>query len=185
MSYDVYCYRPSSDVPNTEEGLNVISPEENATYRDDEEAREIKRRISDALIKHNPRLEPFKIDHHEVAKSMNISYEQAKAQFNHIELNPPQTDLATQLTVYWDHVFITIPYWYTGAEADQVFVQLTGYLRVIQEAAGFFVYDPQTERAFDPTKEEFGDHSEYDRIAENLPAIIAQGEPSKPWWKFW
>ena len=123
----------------------------------------------------------------EVAKLMKISLEQAQAQWNHIELNPPEGDLATQLEVHWDHVSLTIPYWYTGAKADQVFDQLSAYLRVIREAAGFFAYDPQTDRAFDPEKEEFGKHGEYDRIAENLPAIVAQGEikTPKPWWKFW
>ena len=185
MSYDIYCYRPSSGVPNAQEAQNVIQSEEDSTFRDDEEARKIKRGIADALIKYNPRLEPFKIDHNEVAKLMKISYEEAQAQWNHIELNPPKGDLATQLTVHWDHVSITIPYWYTGTKADQVFAQVSGYLRTIYDAAGFFVYDPQTDRAFDPTKEEFGNHAEYDRIAENLPAIIAQGATPKPWWKFW
>ena len=185
MSYDVYCYRSSSNEPNAEEAQTVIQSEEHVTFRDDEEARKIKREIADALIRYNPRLEPFKIDHHEVAKMMKISYEQAQAQWSHIELNPPDGDLATQLTVYWDHVSITIPYWYTGTKADEVFAQLSAYLRVIHDATGFFVYDPQTDRAFDPTKEEFGNHAEYDRIAENLPAIVAQADASKPWWKFW
>jgi hypothetical protein len=137
-------------------------------------------------VEYNPRLEPFKFDHHEIARLMKITYEQAKAQWNHIELNLPEGDLAIQLQIHWDHVSIEIPYWYTGVKADQVFEQLSAYLRVIREAAGFFAYDPQTNRAFDPRKEEFGEHSEYDRIAENLPGIIAQGADwPKPWWKFW
>jgi hypothetical protein len=58
---------------------------------------------------------------------------------------------------------------------------------VIRKTIGFFAFDPQTGRAFDPDREEFGTHGEYDRIAENLPAIIAQGaeKKQKPWWKFW
>ena len=118
---------------------------------------------------------------------MKISQEHSRAQLNHIELNAPEDDLAIQPNIYWDHVFLTIPYWYKGEAADRVFEQLTTYLRLIRKAAGFFAYDPQTDRVFDPDKEGFTDHAEYNRIAENLPAIIAQGLPTegKPWWKFW
>jgi len=54
-------------------------------------------------------------------------------------------------------------------------------------SAGFLAYDPQTGRALGPDKEEFAEHLEYDRIAENLPEIIAQGVTieEKPWRKFW
>ena len=93
--------------------------------------------------------------------------------------------MVIQLTVFWDHVDLNIPYWYTGAKADAVFQQLAGYLQVIREVAGFFVYDPQKGRAFDPINEHFGSHEDYERISENLPAIVAQGVPKKPWWKFW
>ena len=187
MSYDVYCYRPQSDAPDAREAQALIQSEDGTIRRDDDEARSIKRKIADALLKYNPRLEPFKFDHNEIAKVMNITREQAQAQWNHIELNPPEGDLAIQLEIDWDHVSLTIPYWYTGVEADRVFEQLSAYLRVIRESAGFFAYDPQTNRAFDPQKEKFGEHGEYDRIAEHLPEIIAQGadKPSKPWWKFW
>lgn len=175
MSYDVYCYQPQSDTPDAKEAQALIQSEEGAVRRDDDDARGIKRKIANALLKYNPRLEPFKIDHNEVAKLMKITHEQAKAQWNHIELNPPQGDLRIQLQIHWDHLSLTIPYWYTGAKADEVFEQLSAYLRVIRDAAGFFAYDPQTNRAFDPQKEEFGEHREYDRIAENLPQIIARG----------
>ena len=37
-----------------------------------------------------------------------------------------------------------LPYWYQGSRADQVFSQVSEYLRVIRETAGFFAYDPQT-----------------------------------------
>ena len=187
MSYDFYCYRPISNLPLVSEAQGVIRSEEGEVRRDDDEAREMKQKIADALIEFNPRLEPFKLDHAEIAKAMKISVEEAKAQWNHIELNPPDGDLAIQLTIHWDHVSVEIPYWYTGARADRVFEQLSEYVRVIRKAAGFFAYDPQTDRAFDPENEQLGSHEEYDRIAENLPEIVAQGLPSakKPWWRFW
>lgn len=185
MSYDFYCYRPESNEPNAEEALTAIQSEENQVYRDDEEARALKQRIADALISHNPRLEPFKFDYDEIARTMNISIERARAQWNHIELNPPEGDLAIQAWIHWDHVSFEIPYWYKGAKADAVFQQLGAYARVIRQTAGFFAYDPQTNRAFDPDREGIESHDEYDRIVTNLPAIIAQGSKKKPWWKFW
>lgn len=185
MSYDFYCYRPKSDQPNAQEALAAIQSEENQVYRDDEEARATKQKIANALVACNPKLEPFKFDYNEISKSMSLTVEQARAQWNHIELNPPEGDLAIQAWVHWDHVSFAIPYWYSGSKADEVFQQLAAYVRVVREAAGFFAYDPQTDRAFDPALDNIGSHDEYDRVVTNLPAIIAQGTKKKPWWKLW
>lgn len=184
MSYDFYCYRPTSERPNAQDALLAIQSEENQVYRDDEEARALKQKIVNALVAYNPKLQPFTFDYDQIARSMNVSIEQARAQWNHIELNPPEGDLAIQAWVHWDHVSFAIPYWYSGTKADEVFQQLDAYARVVREAAGFFAFDPQTDRAFDPTRDSIGPHDEYDRIVTNLPAIIAQGT-TKPWWKFW
>jgi len=188
MSYDFYCYRPSSDKPSAEEAQGIIVAQENGTFRDDPDAREIKEKIAAALINFNPRLERFIFDYSKIAEMNKVSEEQARARWNHIELNPPEKDLAIQAWIHWDHVLFSIPYWYTGARADQVFAQLLAYLRIVKEAAGFFAYDPQINRAFNPEIEKMMlDNSEYARISTNLPAIIAQGQAAqkKPWWKFW
>ena|SRR5215831_4720610 len=99
MSYDVYCYRPSSDVPNAMEAQALTESDESAARWDDEEAHQARRKIVDALLKHNPRLRPFGLDNDKA---------------NHIELNSPKGDLVIQLEVYWDQVFVSIPYWYGG-----------------------------------------------------------------------
>jgi hypothetical protein len=185
MSYDFYCYRPTSEQPDSQEALAAIQSEENQVYRNDSEAQAIKQKIAGALIAYNPRLEPFKFDYNEIARIMNLSVEQARAQWNHIELNPPEGDLAIQAQIQWDHVSFEIPYWYTAVKADEVFGQLAAYARVVRRTAGFFAYDPQTNHAFDPERETIESHDEYDRIVTNLPAIIAQGMKKKPWWRFW
>jgi hypothetical protein len=187
MGDDFYCYQPTSSIPSAKEARAVIDSEEGEIRRDDEEAREMKLKVVAALVEYNPRLQPFKRDYGEIAKFMKISEEQARTQWSHVELNAPEGDLAIQVEVYGDHVGFTIPYWYTGAKADQVFEQLDAYLQVIHKACGYFAYDPQTAKAFDPEKERIEDHEEYNRIARNLPSIIAQGgiKIRKPWWKFW
>jgi hypothetical protein len=188
MSYDLYCYRPGSDVPDlneaeilveqiTEAEESGISVETASTTRDE---------IAAALLKHNPRLEKFDFDYKKIASALKISEGDARARFQHVELTPPEGDRAIQLTVYYDHVFISIPYWYTGAAAEQVFSELSAYLRVIRDTAGFFVYDPQAGTVFDPKHSEFQGHSEYDSVVREMPRIAARSaKTNKPWWRFW
>jgi hypothetical protein len=56
-------------------------------------------------MQHSPRLQPFKFDYPKIAKSMEISEQQAREQWKHVELNPPEGDAAIQITVCGDHVF--------------------------------------------------------------------------------
>jgi len=152
MSYDLYCYKPASPIPILAEAESIvdqISEAEEAGAAVDS-ASSTREAIAAALLSHNPRLERFKFDYPKIASSLGISEAEALARYQHAELTPPEGDLAIQLTVHNDHVFISIPYWYKRDRADQLFLQLSGYLRVIRDTAGFFVYDPQTSSAFDP-----------------------------------
>jgi len=150
-----------------------LNSEEATGKPDDAKSAEKKRKIVDALMEHNPRLELFQFDYAEIARSLKITEEQARLERTNVDLNPTEGDPAIQLSVFGDHVSINIPYWYTGAAAGVTFEQLSGYLRVIRAVAGFFVYDPQTDRVFDPEKEEFGTHESYERIVRDIPNIIA------------
>jgi hypothetical protein len=187
MSYDLYGYRPSSALPNIEEARAVISTEEGQPRRNDEESRTINRKIANAILDHNPRLEEFNPDFEKIAAFDKSTVEAAMARWNHIELNPPEDDLAIQLTVYGDHVDLAIPYWYKEDEAAKIFELADGYLKVIRNTAGFFAYDPQEDRAFDPQKEGFGSHANYERITRQVPTIASNyvSTTKKPWWKFW
>ena len=191
MSYDLYCFQPSSSTPSLEEAQAVIESEEVLGQPEVDSARETKRRIADALMQHNPRLQEFDFNYAQIAKTMNISEEEARAQWTHVELNPPEGDPAIQITVFGDHVYINTPYWYSGPEADKVFRQLMDYLRVLKRTAGFFVFDPQKDRIFDPETEDLGEHGSYEKIVRDMPGMVAElvkerGELTrKPWWKFW
>lgn len=188
MSYDFYSYRPRTDQPNTQEAEKIISSEEDAEFRDDAEAREFKERIASAFLSFETQLTQFEFDYTEIARSMNASEEEAKRRWNHVELNPPENGLAIQIQINWEYVSYTIRYWYTGDKAAEVFLKLRDYLKLAREEAGFFAFDPQQGRAFDPNIEGMTPNtSEYTRISENLPLIVSQGLPDnkKPWWKFW
>lgn len=191
MSYDIYCYRPVSGYPNTAEAQSLVEADEAA----EEEGRTIvtaqdtKDRIVTALITHNPRLERFQFDYNKIAESQKITEAEARARFQHVELNPPEGGLAIQLTVYNDRVFVSFPYWYKGEKANGVFAECSEYLRVIRRTAGFFAYDPQVGTAFDPEKTELVDSKRsYEKIVNDLPKIAAQASAQKKlkaWWKFW
>ncbi|HET7108186.1 MAG TPA: hypothetical protein VFI38_15340 [Candidatus Acidoferrum sp.] len=188
MSYDFYSYRSSRGQPLPEEAQGIIEKEEETTFRDDPEAREIKEKIAAALLNINPRLERFVFDYSKIADSLKISEEQARLRYNHIEMNPPEGDLVVQVSIFEDHVAYSIPYWYGDSKGDLVFAQLLAYLKAVRETAGFLAYDPQSDRAFDPLREEMmSDNSDYKAMSANLPALVAQGMPGrkKPWWKFW
>src|SRR5262245_58779346 len=96
-------------------------------------------------------------------------------------------ELAVQLVVYDEHVDILVPYWYKDERAEQIFSQRTAYARVIREVAGFFVYDPQINIAFDPEQTEVCGQSEYEKVVDELPKLVRQAAPkdTKPWWKLW
>jgi len=53
----------------------------------------LKRRVADALIAGNPQLAVFQFDYAAVAKSQNISEDQARIKFRHLELNGPADGL--------------------------------------------------------------------------------------------
>jgi len=187
VSYDLYCYRATSSFPEVAEARALIEAINAAEEAGDAKPPSLtKETITAALIDHNPRLERFKFDYEKMAESQKISEDEARSRYQYVELNPPEGDLAIQLTVYDDHVFISIPYWYRGLTADQVFSECSAYLRIIRRTAGFFTYDPQTDIAFDPEKTELGGHQRYDEVVKELPRIAAEASnPDKPWWKFW
>jgi len=112
MSYDLYCYRAASGVPNVAEAEALVEAINSAEEAGDVKptSSDTKERITAALIEHNPRFEPFKLDYSKIAESLKTSENEAQSRYQHVELNPPEGDLAIQLTVYDDHVFISIPY---------------------------------------------------------------------------
>ena len=188
MSYDLYCYRASSGVPDVAEARALVEDMNAAEEAGDAKppTGELKERITAALIEHNPRLERFQFDYKKIAESQKISEDEARSRYQHAELNPPEGDPAIQLVVYDDYVFITIPYWYRGSAADQVFSQCSNYLRIIRRTAGFFAYDPQSDTAFDPENTDLRDHQHYESVVKELPKIGAEAvKGDKPWWKFW
>lgn len=191
MSYDIYAYRPKLPTPELSEAEAAMEdsgdPNESAPSAEAE-------RIAAALMQANPRLERFEYDYAQIAETQKITVEDARRKYHAIQLNPAnladasKSDLALQVEICSRTVFITFPYWYGEADAAKVFAQAHEYLQVIRKEAGYFAYDPQIERAFDPEKEFPSGQEVYSSIVKQMPQLLAsarRNSKKKPWWKFW
>lgn len=74
MSYDLYCYRATSSVPDVAEARAIVEAINAAEEAGDVKAVscDAKERITAALIEHNPRLERFKFDYSKIAESQRL-----------------------------------------------------------------------------------------------------------------
>src|SRR5262245_29563631 len=184
MSYDFHLFLPKPGV------YPLVTAQ--TEFDDDDEGGEInpgppdpgkesrKRAIAAALTKEDPALEVFQFRFEEISKSENITIEEAKVRYRHMELNGPDDGPGIQITLVDDRASLTVPYWHTGEKANAVFAQIWKYLAVIQNVAGYQIYDPQTECIINLS-------SDRERVT-NFYANVATGVTTamkRPWWKFW
>jgi len=160
MSYDLYCYKSKLGKPDNTEADSVIEAD-NDKWAKKEKNPAMKLAIEKALTEYNPQLEAFDFHYGEIAKLTVATIEEAGHKFDHIEINHPEGDLALQITVYDNHVFITVPYGDRGQKAEKLFEWIKAYIKVIRETAGYFIFDPQTGRVFDPGETEFDGLGKY------------------------
>lgn len=189
MSYDIFCYKSITGIPDQDEADAVIEAD-NIKLTKIERSTTAKFAIVKALTQFNPRLETFEFDYDEIARLTTTTIEEAKNRFDHIELNTPDGDLAIQMTVYDNHVYINVPYWYKGEQARELFQYLISYIKIISETAGYFVFDPQIGEVFDPAENDFDGLNKYLSVSEHIEEMIKgqdskQNQSQKPWWKFW
>jgi len=180
MSYDIYCYKSPSNSLNTDEVDSIIESDQNR-YVFSDKVPSYKERAIALLKAYNPRLTSSQITSQSEREDRKI--------IRHVELNPAVGDPIIQVTVYDNHVFFSIPYWYEGAEAEKLMGILKGYIRVLREELGFFVYDPQTGEVYDPAENDYDGLEKYLEVGNHLEDIIGenkeQSKNKKPWWKFW
>jgi hypothetical protein len=186
MSYDLYCYRSALGKPNLEEAQRVTDDEkaEEDLHPDDG----TKLTISKALMSFNPWLEIFELDDDKIAKPAGISAEDTKQQLSLVELNTTDGELATQITIFNNYLIIAVPYLYLGRQAKSIFDQIAEYTKIIYNTTGYFVYDPQTEKVYNPATHHFDGLKVFRWMMddEKNNKATGSGHPDKkPWWKFW
>lgn len=145
---------------------------------------ERKQHISAALMARNPALEPFAFGFDEIAKMENITVEDAKKKYRHIELNGPEPSNGIQIMLFDDEASVTVPYWHEGAAARRVFEEIWSYLRIIEKEGGFFTYDPQIDRVLDLEKDFEASLGCYSGVSGDLAEEFPVTQ-QKPWWQFW
>lgn len=187
MAYDLYLYHSRTGVPDFDEADSITTDEEETFQDATPEVAKRQADIATALMRLNPRLQTFELDYTAIADLQSISVSEARATFDYIELLTPKEDLATQITIFRNYVLITIPYWYEGEQAAQVFGKANEYAMTIHQVAGYFAFDPQSGRAYDPSLEGISSSSLYEgtsamakKLPVNSPTLL-----KKAWWKFW
>lgn len=161
-----------------EEGLDPGSPVP------EKEAR--KARLADALMKSSPQLSVFAFDYRSIAARQNITEEEARARYRHIELNGPENGNGIQITLSDDTAEMTIPYWHPPTAAASVFDDVWRHLALLDRDGGFAVYDPQLDRILDLAIDRSAVLACYGGVVAQTAKIGAQTRrPAKPWWRFW
>ena len=182
MSYDFRLFRPKPG-----EDPIVTARCEADDFPDtppDPEKEVLKRRIADALIAHNPRLEVFQVNFEEIARIRKMSVDEARLRFRHLELNTPEDDpTGIQITLWDDDASVTVPYWHEGPEAANVFRVIFSQMEIICREAGYLVYDPHVDRVFDPATGFENALACYRDTIRKVRSIAPASE--NPWWKFW
>jgi hypothetical protein len=191
VSYDLYAI-PVGAGEDPADALDAAMEAEDGeiTWTDEQVARA--ERLAASLQALNPRLERFIFDQAEIAKALGVTAAEARAQWRHIELNPPVGDSPIQVTIHADHASLTMPYWYTGERARATICEALRYLAVLEREAGWTIFDPQVERVLDLTGDLDQVVSAYEVGSRHVEQISQHHTPSprgarptnrKPW--FW
>lgn len=62
------------------------------------------------------------------------------------------------------------------------------YAKVIRQTVGYFVYDPQTDKVFDPLNENIFELDLYQSMTDQVEKMKTEEiekSNKRPWWKFW
>jgi hypothetical protein len=182
MSYDLLFVRVQ---PNeTAEEVATRDRDDQPLGPADPEKDAVKQRMAAALLSLDKGLKRFVFEFAKVAKLRKISFEQARQEFRHVELNDDKTGI--QITLFDDEAAITVPYWHDSAVATAVFKRMTAQAAVITRESGLVAYDPQLGKAIDPV-------ADFERMVATYGTMVAtmtahrqqHSRQGKPWWKFW
>ena len=184
MSYDFRLFkrRPGEDPYVTAQRDSEEFPDSPP----DPQKEALKRRVADALIAHNSKLEVFQFGYEEIAKFQKITVEQARLKYRHLELNGPEDGNGIQIELFDDEASVTVPFWHEGDKAAETFREIWSYLEIISREADYLIYDPQLDRVLDPSTGFDDALSRYSGAMQQIHQTLpASGAERRPWWKFW
>lgn len=174
MSYDLHCYRTRLKEPTIDEVEELIEDEDyEKQEKYDKWSNGIKQHIINSLLEVNDELEVYQPN------------EDTMGDDSFIELITPEGDLPSQIMIMDNYVTIMVPYGYSRKEARSIFKNVDEYIKSICKVINGVVYDPQTEKIFDPLTISASHEAlqTYEKVVNQLYNPPAGKE--KKWWKFW
>jgi hypothetical protein len=105
-----------------------------------------------------------------------------------IELNGPEEGTGLQVLIFPAAAYVHVPFWHTGADADDAWAQAWTVLRVLERETGWRTYDPQLDRLLDLDADRAAVLAEYGRgvaAAQAISTAALDAAEQRPWWKFW
>jgi hypothetical protein len=160
VSYDLYALRVPTGM-TVEDALEA--QEEEVDRKPTSTERAAMERLADALTEVDPNAERF--DGGDL-----------------IEL----TGEAVQVSVFATSAGLSVPYWFDEAEADPVLERALEYARVLREAGGYTIYDPQLGETLDDDSSARLLGESYSPGRNAVRRLESEAEhPARPRWQFW
>lgn len=185
MSYDLYCYKSISGKVDLNEAIELTQIDDENEYEIDIETNI---QIVLALLEFDNKMEGFDFDKEEINKLLSSNPDQIREELAYIELSTIDGDFALNIAFEGKIITISTPYWYEGAKAQEVFNKINEYLKIINNCADYFVYDPQSDQVFNPKYDNLLGPDIYINTKSQFESYIEQNSNTnekKAWWKFW
>jgi aminoglycoside 6'-N-acetyltransferase I len=170
MSYDLRLFKPRADQSTNPLGGRASG--DFPTTPPNHEAEVLKRKVADALIAHNPKLQVSRFPYDHIAHFEGISVEDTRRKYRHIELNGPEGGNGILIILRDDEAVLTLPFWHEGQKATDTFRELWTYLDIIRKHTGYALYDPQIGRMLEPETGSGEALARYNQIVSQIRATV-------------
>ncbi|ATL46008.1 hypothetical protein COR50_01865 [Chitinophaga caeni] len=183
MSHSIFCYQSKIGRPLKEEALFLVKNQLEILGNCEKNVA-MQHKIVSAISEIHPGMVVVPFNHAVLALVQELSPEEAAYLYDHIDMYSPEGETPVQLSVLHHLVTITIESW-PLKKSDQFFIYLGKFIKAIRETAGYFVYDPQLDVAFDPSQDNYRRLMHYIAEEEHIHQGIIREKHAKPWYKFW
>ena len=156
MSHDLFLYRSDNKIPDVDEASEVIDNDNDKWARKPYNL-QTKMMIENALLKADSTLMGF--DYEGLSKNQNKTVEDIRKSFMHFELRCEKPDI--EIKIFDNHVEIIVPFLQNRELAAKAFEKINKYITVVFQVAEYFVYDPQSGEAFNPSNIPFDGLQKY------------------------
>ena len=164
----------SLELTKPDRGWRACSP--NAHTKDDrpptfDEVRALNRPFEDGLMKLNPNLKFFMVDHTALAQANNVPIEDARRRHMNSELN--DLEVGVKVSLYGTCSIVTIPYLRDGADMQRSWRRAWEYVELLARMGGFVVIDSSSGNVLDPERDHHVPIREYLKRAKRIYGTLS------------